>query len=366
VIVFPATLALAVMANPSGWRIYAVPLEIRSALGDLPVVNPEWLPAWVAPQPALIGGALALVILVAWAIARSGGVDGATGLSTLALAVLAASGVRHQGLFFVGAAFLAGESLADVARHPRGTASSLSGSVRSLVAVAGCLLAAAWCVWTPPSGPLRARQGPYSFGSGLQPGRFPVEAVEAMESRPETGRLYNDVAFGGFLIWRLYPRRVFIDGRNEVNPELLREVAHARSDSRAWSSLLERHEIDRALVRYDDRLIEVTAPGGAGAGPVVSRHTPNALLFPRRTFALVYWDDVAMLFVRRAAVGGAGLERDEYRYVHPEDRRATVEAAAADRGYLAGALAEIDRRLGEDPDCARALALREDLVALGR
>ena len=369
VVVFPATLALAAMANPSGWRIYAVPFEIRTALGDLAVVNPEWLPAWVAPQPALIGGALALVIVVVWATVRSGGIDGATGLSTLALAVLAVSGVRHQGLFFVGAAFLAGESMADVARHPRGTSSSLTEGSRSATAIAVCLLAAGWCVFTPPSGPLRARQGPYSFGRGLEPGRFPVAAVEAMESRPETGRLYNDVAFGGYLIWRLYPRRVFIDGRNEVNPQLLREVTAARSDSRAWSSLIERNEIGRALVRYDDRLIEVTAPPRSGVapgdGPVVSRHTPSALLFPRRAFALVYWDDVAMLFVRRTAVGVGDLGRDEYRYVHPEDRGATLEAAASDPGYLAGALAEIDRRLAEDPACARALAIREELVAIG-
>jgi len=370
VVVFPATLAVAAMANPSGWRIYAVPLEIRSALGDLAVVNPEWLPAWLAPQPALIGGALALVVMVMWAAVRSGGIDGATGLSTVALAVLAVSGVRHQGLFFVGAAFLAGESLADVARHPRGTASSISEGARSAVAVAVCLGAAGWCVVTPPSGPLKARQGPYTFGLGLEPGRFPVAAVEAMESRPETESLYNDVAFGGYLIWRLYPRRVFIDGRNEVNPQLLREVAGARSDSRAWSSLLERHRIGRALVRYDDRLIEVTAPARSGVAPgdgaVVSRHTPNALLFPRRTFALVYWDDVAMLFIRRTADGDADLRRDEYRYVHPEDRRATLEAAAADPGYLAGALAEIDRRLAGDPTCARALAIREELEAVGR
>ena len=72
-----------------------------------------------------------------------------------------------------------------------------------------------------------------------------------------------------------------------------------------------------------------------------------------------------MLFVRRTAVGAGDLGRDEYRYVHPEDRGTTLQAAAADPGYLAGALAEIDRRLAEDPACARALAIRKDLEAIG-
>jgi hypothetical protein len=358
-VTLPVVLGAAVMANPVGWKLYLVPFEIRAALGDLPAVNPEWLSAWAAPQPALIGGVVALSALVGLAALRTGRIDAATALSTLALGTLAASGVRHQGLFFVGAAFLAGESVADLARKPR-PVPLISRRFATVLAAAFCAVAAAWCIWTPPEGLLRARQGPYSFGLGLEPGRFPVAAVDALELRPETGHLYNDVAFGGYLVWRLAPRRVFIDGRNEVNPELLRELAHARSDSRAWSQVLERYAIERALVRYDPRLIEVTDP----QGNVVSRRTPNALLFPSDSFALVYWDDVAMLFVRRTAENQERLAAEEYRFVHPEDRIATFQAAAADPAYAASALDELDRRLRADPGCDRALALRSELEAL--
>jgi hypothetical protein len=362
VIVVPALLALAAMANPAGFGIYSVPLAIRSALDDLGAVNPEWTPAWSAPQPLLIVGASALVIIVVWAVARSRRIDAATALVTVALAVLAASGVRHQGLFFIGAAFFAGESLADVARRPRAVP-ALSSVSWNMLALAASMLAAAWCAWTPLSGPLRARQGPYEFGLGLQSERFPVAAVDALETRPEVGPLYNDVAFGGYLAWRLYPRRVFIDGRNEVNPDLLREVVRARSDSRAWRALLERYGIERALVRYDDRLLEVIDPA---TGKVVSRRTPNALLFPPSAFALVYWDDVAMTFVRRTLENNERLSHEEYRFVHPEDRLATLEAAASDPAWLAGAIAEVERRLTEDPRCDRALALRDDLARIAQ
>ncbi|MDX1388644.1 MAG: hypothetical protein R3344_05615, partial [Acidobacteriota bacterium] len=312
----PAALALAVALNPHGIDIYRVPFRIARALEGVPVVNPEWLPAWAAPQPALIIGMIGLAALAAWTALESRRIDPATGLATVALAALAVSGVRHQGLFFLGAAFFAAECVSDLTRRHAKRAQALEGVQGAMLATVVCLLVSGWCLFPPPSGPLRPRQGPYSFGLGLEPGRFPVDAAEQIARRPELGAMYNDVAFGGYLTWRLYPpRQVFIDGRNEVNPELLREVAAARSDSRRWDDLLGRFDIDVALVRYDDRLRQVLTPGSSPDGKRgVTYHTTNALLFPASRFALVYWDDQAMMFVRRTPDRGSWLARDEYRF----------------------------------------------------
>jgi len=365
VILVPALLAAAVLLNPFGWGLYQVPSRIGRALEGLPVVNPEWQRAWEAPQPALILGVVGILALVAYTFARTRRIDPATGLTTLVLAGLAVSGVRHQGLFFLGSAFLAAEALADLQKDET-EPKIFFRRWGSALAAATCLLAALWCLWPPPSGPLRPRQGPYSSGLGVQPGRFPVKAVDAIRQWPEVGHLYNDVAFGGYLLWRLYPpRQVFLDGRNEVNPSLLREVALSRSDSRSWSALLERYGVDGALVRYDDRLRKVLIPGPEGE-PAVTYHTTNALLFPRNRFALVYWDDLAMFFVRRTPERSDRLASEEYRYVHPEDRQVTLQAAALDPVVLERALNEINRRLAEDPGCQRALSLREDLEAMQR
>lgn len=358
----PLVLALAVPINPYGFELLRVPLEIERSLRGLPVINPEWLPAWAAPQPALMLGAAALGLLVAGAAVRAGRIDPATALPALALAALAASAVRHQGLFFVGGAFLAGEALADLARRRALPGGAARGWGLATIAVAACLLAAAWCVRPPRAGPLRARQGSYVFGFGIEPGRFPEGATTALDGWPAVTRPYNDVAFGGYLIWRRYPREVFIDGRNEVDPGLLRRVAAGRADSRAWNALLDRYGIDGALVRYDEGLRPVVSPGATGAR-TVTYHTSSALLFPSSRFALVYWDDLAMVFVRRLPELAARIEREEYRFVQPEDERATLEAAGADPSFLEGALDELARRLAEGP-CPRAEKLRAELLAL--
>ncbi len=212
---------------------------------------------------------------------------------------MAATAVRHQGIFFLGAAFFAGECLAGLRR-----AAPLPRSARPILwqaaALAACVLAAAWCVRPPASGPLRPRQGRLVPGLGLEPGRFPEKAVDVLERRRGVGHLYNDVAFGGYLLWRLYPpRKVFIDARNEVRPDLLHELARARADERAWQELLDRYAIDAALVRNDRRLRPLVTFDASGRPVRVEYHTATDLLFPPDRFAKVYEDDLAVLFERR-------------------------------------------------------------------
>lgn len=363
----PALTLLALLANPYGARLFTVPFGIAEALRGLPGTNPEWLPVWKAPEPFLFFfcGVAALLGLAVLATVRARRLDPATGLVAAALAVLASTGLRHQGLFFVGAAFFAGEILADLSRvrDPNQEERPLA----KLLVPLACLLAAFWCVLPPSRGPLRPRQGAFRPGFGIEPGRFPEKAVDDLAKRQKAGNsvgnLYNDVAFGGYLLWRLYPpRQVFIDARNEVNPGLFHELAAARASEEGWTALLARYGIDGALVRYDDRPRPVLSPPVFPGGPPrMEHHTTNALFFPRERFALVYWDDVAMIFLRRTPEREALLEREEYRFVHPEDWRATLAQAEADPLFRAAALKEIERRLHEDPEVGRALQIRQAL-----
>jgi hypothetical protein len=352
----PALAALALLANPYGAGVFTVPFGIAEALRGLPGVNPEWLPVWKAPQVYFLAGVAALLGLAAVAGVRTRRIDPATGLAALALTALACTAVRHQGLFFVGAAFFAGEALADLSRS--------GWRERRFLAVTACVLAALWCVWPPSRGPLRPRQGTFRPGLGLEPGRFPEKAVDDLERRRGIGNVYNDVAWGGYLLWRLYPpRQVFLDARNEVNPGLLHELAAARSSEPAWTALLDRYRIDAALVRYDDRPRPVLSPPEVPGGPPrVDYHTSNALFFPRDRFALVYWDDAAMLFLRRTPARERALAGEEYRFVHPEDRAAVLAAAESDPAFRAAVLAEVERRLREDPTVERARRIRAELT----
>lgn len=416
----PAALAAALFLNPNGVRILSVPSAIGRSLEDLPGVNPEWLPLWhpaiARDSPFFFAAVGALLLLAVVTARRAGRVDPATGLATLALLGLATTSIRHQALFYTGGAFFAGECLAELARRPSGTARRRpsrkagrdpTGSPipeepgiwaeeavdhrgpggeggdagapafrHAALGVALCLAASLWVVVPPARGPLAPRQGLYHFGLGLEPDRFPERLADAVTSDwPELGHLYNNVAWGGYLLWRLYPpRQAFVDGRNEVDPDILRELAAARRSNRGWQGLLERYRIDGAVVRYDDRTIPVVTPEvrdgegpGEGAGGEIARtrRSPHALLFPRERFALVAWDDAGMLFVRRTPERADRLARVEYRALHPEDRAWTLARAAADPHVRRTALAEARRRLARNPPSDRARELYEALAEVG-
>lgn len=370
----PVGLAAALAVNPYGLGVFAVAPGITGALTDLAAINPEWLPVWRAPQPLifamLFAGFAALAVLVADTARRTRRVHLPAAFVAAGLAALALTAVRHQALFFVTGLFLAAETLAlrRTAGAPAPPERDLpAGSALTLVgATLLCLLLATWCLFPPASGPLAPRQGRFELSRGLAPHRFPVAAADWLERHPDIGPLYNELAHGGYLLWRLYPpRQVFLDGRMELEPALLREIEAARSDAGSWQRFLRHRGAAGALVRYEDRARPVFAIDPATSKPVVvARQTPNAVLFPPDLWALVYWDDDVMLFLDRALAANRPFLTHSYA-IQPEDTAATLARAGDDPRYRAQALADVERRLAEDPALLRAAWLRERLRELG-
>ena len=175
-----------------------------------------------------------------------------------------------------------------------------------------------------------------------------------MKQRNLRGHMLNSYSFGGYLIWNLFPeRRVFIDGRNEVYLPLLARLKAARSDSRAWNALLRDEQIEYALLEYVDDLDRVATMDKSGK--VTTGFAPVTVTrFPRALWALVDWDDDGMIFVKR---NGANSIDGEYTSVFPEGRgfqRNLVARGTIDRSR---AIAELKRKIAQDPGCRRARAL---------
>jgi hypothetical protein len=136
--------------------------------------------------------------------------------------------------------------------------------------VSAAVLAAAFAV----SAWIAATYGTYSPPRNQSPDAA-VEAVKAHHLR----RVFNDRAFGGYLIWRQMP--VFIDGRAELYGEKFTMAyynALERNDVGQFLGLLEEYHIDGLLLR----------PGTPTVG----------LLDHLGVWRRVYSDDVAILYVR--------------------------------------------------------------------
>ena len=208
----------------------------------------------------------------------------------LVLALLAIRHVRNQGLYFVALPLL----VTPFVVRPLARRSQL------VVGSAAVLLVAASFV--------------HDRHRGVDPMRFPVRAVARLRESGLRGNIYNADQFGGYLIWSFYPeRRALTDGRNELHRTYIAEYLHARLDGRAWKSLLRKYAIDLAVDEY-----RVAMP----VVDVTTRRTtvmPASLVYwPRKEWALIAYDDAAMVFARRAAFPKEVLERWELRGVVPD------------------------------------------------
>ena len=110
---------------------------------------------------------------------------------------------------------------------------------------------------------------------------MPVKAVEFVKSHGITGRMLNEYAQGGYLIYHLYPQQqVFIDGRADLyGGEFIKEFIKIRHGAPGWDKAFDKYAIDYLIVRRD--------------APV------RDLLLARGDFKLVYDDETSSVVVRK-------------------------------------------------------------------
>lgn len=320
-------------ANPFGYRVLSVPFELTRIIDSGLLNNEEWR------RPTLLKAPFFFLMLVLTALSLVRAAKHRRFAAVLIgafLAYVSLKYIRNVGLFSMFAPMLIATELAEV---------SIRRVWQTSVAILGCgALLIALTIYYP-----------FERGIGIA-SYFPDRLAAFVHDNGVAGNMLNSYGFGGYLTWALYPeRRIFVDGRNEVFVPLMERLAKARGDSREWNALLSDYKIEYALLEYVDDLDRVTTvnPNGSRSESLAP---VSAVRFPRSRWALVYWDDDGMLFVKRDGVNRALIAK-EYVAVFPEGRgyqQQLVRSGAVDRTR---AIAELRRKLAEDPSSRRALEL---------
>ena len=113
--------------------------------------------------------------------------------------------------------------------------------------------------------------------------RFPVAAADYVTKEDLQGPLVSPDDWGGYLIYRLYPRvRMVIDDRHDFyGKEFLKSYLRMVNVEPGWEDFLQQHQAHSVLVPKDSALANILAETGG--------------------WKAVYGDDVATLFVRTEA-----------------------------------------------------------------
>jgi hypothetical protein len=252
--------AAATLVNPFHVHAALFPFQVvREQVGQAMII--EWRsPPFSHPQATLIELlVLAALVLLLWRRRPAAWLDvlalaafihlGLHAIRNLPLLVLIltpilgalATPARRQALPGVDAL------RARAVRHP--------GLAAAVLAIG---LATTW--WLAPADARHA----FTPRVGVEPGAFPDDAIAFLEREPREGILFNEYIWGGYLIWRLYPRyRVWIDGRAAVHgPVRLVEYYDIDEVRPRWRTLLDRSGVELVLVNRASRLGTVlrTAP----------------------------------------------------------------------------------------------------------
>ncbi len=337
-----AILAFCILAtglNPYGYRVLTVPFELTSIIDSGLLKNEEWQP----PSPFTLPFYYICVLFsFGFILTNFRKLSVVHFLLTAFFAYISMKYVRNTGLFCWFMPLFLAPYTPQISEK------------KSLIRVAAVFAVVAFLYIT-------TAVFPYERGLGVS-SYFPESIASVTKGKNLQGNMLNSYAMGGYLIWSLYPeRKIFIDGRNEVYLPLLKKIVKSRADSRLWNRLLADYKIEYALLNYVDDLEEVTYMGKDGQ--ITKTYMPfSETHFPRSKWALVYWDDVGMILIKRKGENEKLLPF-EFTQTYPEGIDYMKALLLNGKISRETALNELNRKLKEDPNCKRAQQLLQDISA---
>lgn len=332
-----AALALAFaasFANPYGWRLWTFPFKAIEY--NFAQVIHEWMP----PTPAYF---LPFFILLGACCVVLGFSRRQLDLTHLLLIVswgwMALSSRRHIALFAYVAMPLLGLYLQRLlASPPRPNASGAPSPLRLSLWV--LVLLGAWQFSNFER--MQNHRLANHFGLGADTRSLPEKTATFVQRERPGGNLFNEYDLGGYLIYLLPPQYpVFQDGRLDLyGRTLFEQYRTVESALPGWQEILKRYQVNMAILSY--------------------AHTPDphsliSELDASADWALVYWDDQCLVYVRNAGANQELARRLAYRHSFPGQPPSRMLKTPQ---ALKLALAEAERKLAEDPTSRRAAWLK--------
>ena len=310
--------AAASLVNPYLHRIWAYALGFSGG-GQYQGQVWEWVAASPSREPALFVALSAAWLVLLLRLRRADPFHLAVCL-LLTLMPLAATRFLFHGA--VGAALALGEGIpALVARLRRpepGSGVFWPGLLVALMALAALL------------GISVGRQ--HGFAFRVDDSFFPVAAVRFMNQQRLRGKILNLREWGGYLMWHRPGHKVFVDGRVAVSAgKVIEDYAAVAEARRGFGNVLDRRRIELILTSY--QVLRPTA--GFAFQPIA--HDP--------AWALVYFDDVALIYARVSRSQRPLLQEFGYRALIPAASRRPFRRGAT----AAMAEAEARRALARTP-----------------
>jgi hypothetical protein len=239
---------VATLLGPHGLEALSYPFTYaRPGNAALQYIQEWQSPNFRRPDNLLFAASLLLAALLGVCRRPLGPTDL---LSFLCLALMALVSVRHISLYAVVVMPLLGARVQE--ELPALGRPLWAWRSRRLLLISWLLLA---LVGTQLVGTLRQR-GFLQLGYEPAAASYPAGGATYLHEHGVMGRLYNDYAWGGYMIYTFAPQHlVFIDGRTDVyDGTVIDNYIHIGELRPGWRGLLERYQVGTVLVQRDSSL----------------------------------------------------------------------------------------------------------------
>lgn len=193
---------------------------------------------------------LLLVFSIFLLAVKRGALSSGQGFLLAGFSAMSLMAFRNVHLYGIVAPFVLAETLTDLRNLPlvnrleatlARVEDQISGAIYPVVTV---LVLGALVILLPISKVL------YQF----EPETFPVDAVRWLESNPQSGRMFNDLNWGGYLALNLYPQKTFVDSVADVTGEVTMDYEILLTANNGWENLLKQYDIEWTVIEPDSPL----------------------------------------------------------------------------------------------------------------
>lgn len=292
-------------ATPYGWDGFRLPLALfaritpeASNIFSREIAENLPFPSLFHTDPALATACLAWAAVVTWTFL---GIRLSAGTLFLwaAFGGLGLMAQRNLPLAFLAGLMASGRNLDVSLREKDCDPEAGKAGRRRRLAWAGAAALLAVAVAFGPR--LRAAWAYELPGSLVTPFRVPSAAVDLLAAHPLPGPILNELRFGGYLEYRLYPEPAFVDGRMILrSADFYRDFLAAADDPEKFPEYRARYGFTHALLPIAED----------------ARFLPLAAFLLRSGWDLIYCDGASALLADPALRAG-GMALDSLLPDHP-------------------------------------------------
>jgi len=236
------------LLNPFGLRTWTTILSYRGNDYLMSTINETKPPDFTTPL-FFVEFSLIVTSILIFAL-KKGSLQSGQAFLLAGFTALALTSARNIHFYGIVAPFvLAGPAIAvtdsAIQRRISSAVAQIEGSLKGFVWPVVIMLAFWWAL-------VSGKIGDRYF---IDPEIFPVQAVDWLEANPQSGQMFNNFNWGGYIVWRLWPQQKdFIDSHTDVTGQAIKLYLDARNLAPGWEHVFAQYNIEWVIMPVDSTL----------------------------------------------------------------------------------------------------------------